>query len=88
MSIRQPGAGRRPFILEGCASDAVLFPSGASHISILEMGIRRTHHNTRGRGGGLSKPTKLMILWFQITSDNKNSLPQKEEGSTFTVAFC
>lgn len=32
VSVRQPQAGRRRFILEGCAGDAVLFPSGAFHV--------------------------------------------------------
>lgn len=39
-----------------------------SMLSILEMGIHRTHHIATG-GEKISKPPKLMILWFQITSD-------------------
>lgn len=46
-------------------------------LSILEMGIHRTHHVTTG-GKKISKPPKLMILWFQITSD-KTKLTATEE---------
>lgn len=70
VSIRQPGA-ESPFILEGCARDSVLFPSGASHV------INPRNGNTQNkshRGGGWQTPK---INDFRSCQIKQNSLPLK-----------